>query len=98
MTCLEAHYKRIPTIVSSTAVGLRAQVLDGVTGILTTNPRDPQDVASSIRYALTHREVRSSIAFNGQACAVKNGLIFSQIDKWLSLLLEGLHSKINHSS
>ena len=87
LTALESMYKRCPVVASSTAVGLRSQIQDGHTGILITNPSDPRSVASALRFALTHREIKSTVAYNGQCRAVKSGLIYSQVGAWLSLLL-----------
>ena len=86
LTCLEAQFKRVCVIGTQTGVGLRSQIQDGVTGLLTQFPEDPVSVAHSLLFGLTNDSARVAMSFNSQSHAVSGGLIFSQVDKWLSLL------------
>lgn len=86
LTCLEAQFKRVCVIGTQTGVGLRSQIKDGVTGLLTQFPEDPVSVAHSLLFGLHNEAARVAMSFNAQSHAVSGGLIFSQVDKWLSLL------------
>ena len=70
------------------AVGLRAQIEDGVSGLLIHgDPRVAVNVAQSLAHVLSNDAVRDFLAINGQLRAVERGLMYRQGEEWLDLVL-----------
>ncbi len=88
LTAVEALYKRVAVVGTAQAVGLRAQIEDGVSGILTHgDPRVAVNVAQSLAHVLSNDAVRDRLAINGQLRAVEKGLMYRQGEEWLDLVL-----------
>lgn len=88
LTAVEALYKRVACVGTAQAVGLRAQIEDGVSGILTHgDPRVAVNVAQSLAHVLSNDAVRDFLAINGQLRAVERGLMYRQGEEWLDLVL-----------
>ena len=88
LTLTEAMFKRVPVIGTAQALGLRAQVSDGLTGLLTLgDPRQAKNVAASLAHMLSHAKSRHAMAVNGQARVVESGLMYRQAEQWIELLL-----------
>jgi len=86
LTLTEAMYKGVPCIGTEQAVGLKAQIVNGQTGILVSgNPSVPLNVSVAIARLLCDDALRARCSVNGQKSAVQNYLVYRQLEKWLEL-------------
>lgn len=77
----------------SGAAGLKFQVEDNRTGKINENPKDINQLASTMEFMLSNPKERDKWGFNGQLRVIKNFTLFSQIKAWLSVL-----SQLNQSA
>ena len=92
LTATEAMWKQRPVLVSG-AAGLKFQVEDNRTGKINENPKDINQLASTMEFMLSNPKERDKWGFNGQLRVIKNFTLFSQIKAWLSVL-----SQLNQSA
>ena len=78
LTVGEAMYKRAVVVGTRQALGLRAQIEDGVTGVLVEgDPTVGANVAAALHRALTQDGLRRCLAHNGQKAVVSAGLSYT---------------------
>jgi trehalose synthase len=85
LTAAEGMWKRVP-VLATNACGLRQQVRDGIDGLLTRDPEDPEEIAENLDYLLGHMHQRSLMRRNGQRRVHDEFLVFRQVRRWLRLL------------
>jgi trehalose synthase len=86
LTLTEAMYKGVPCIGTEQAVGLKAQIVNGQTGILVSgDPSIPLNVSVAIARLLCDDALRARCSVNGQKSAVQSYLVYRQLEKWLEL-------------
>jgi trehalose synthase len=85
LTATEAMWKGVP-FVGTHACGLRAQVRDGVDGILTKNPEDPVEISHNIDLLLRDPKRREVMGRAAQRRVLAHLLIFKQLSDWLEML------------
>ena len=85
LTATEAMWKRVP-VIGTPACGLRQQIRNGIDGILTHDPEDPDEVADKMDFCLRDPAKSDQMARTAQRHVYDRFLIFSQIRQWLQLL------------
>lgn len=85
LTATEALWKRVP-VLGTTAAGLRSQIRDGVDGLLTKNPDDPEEIADHLDALLANPHRREAMGSCGQRRVHDEFLVFSQVASWLRVL------------
>jgi len=85
LTATEAMWKGVP-IIGTRACGLRQQVRNGIDGILTQNPEDPDEIAKRLNDLLQDVHTRERMARNAQQRVHEEFLIFKQLCQWLRTL------------
>ena len=86
LTVTEPMWKRV-AVLGSPACGIRQQIRDDVDGRLHHDASDPAVIASALAYMLNHRARRDAWARQGQRRVHHDFLVFSQLGKWLRLLV-----------
>ncbi len=87
LTATEAMWKRVP-LMGTHACGIRAQVRDGIDGILTEDPEDPDEIADNLDRLLRDPMRRETMARSAQRRAHDDFLIFRQLRQWLEVLTD----------
>ena len=93
LTVAEAMWKRTP-IMGTGAVGIRNQVRDGLDGRLVSNPEDEDEIGTVLNEMLATPELREEWAYNGQRRVAEQFLVFTQVRKWLSVLIAGALNQV----
>ncbi|MGD9973822.1 MAG: glycosyltransferase [Desulfatirhabdiaceae bacterium] len=87
LTVTEAMWKRIP-VMGSSACGLRQQIRDRIDGCLTSNPRDPDEIADILDDMLSNPIQRDLYGRNAQRRVYDHFLVFTQVENWLRVLAD----------
>ena len=87
LTATEAMWKAIP-VMGTSACGLRHQIRDGVDGRLVNNPEDTEGIAAVLDEMLQRPQTLERWGRNAQLHVHNEFLIFSQLSRWLRLLVE----------
>jgi trehalose synthase len=87
LTVAEAAWKARP-ILGGAAAGIKAQVVDGVTGSLVDDPGNPEAVAYTLDAMLADGNKREVWGHNARDRVTREFLIFSEVQRWLQLLAE----------
>jgi trehalose synthase len=87
LTATEAMWKAVP-VMGTSACGLRQQIRDGVDGRLVNNPQDPDEIAVVLDEMLQHPQSLERWGRNAQLRVHNEFLIFSQLSRWLRLLVD----------
>lgn len=85
LTVTEAMWKRLP-VIGSSASGLQMQIRNGIDGLLTSNPRDPAEIARNLDALLADERMRDTMGSSGQRRVYDDSLVFNQVRAWLRLL------------
>ncbi len=85
LTVTEAMWKRVP-VLGTQACGLRSQIRDGVDGLLTHDPEDPEEIADKLTRMLSDRVRLEHMGRNGQRSVTDHSLVFKQVTHWLRLI------------
>lgn len=88
LTVAEAMWKRVPVLSNSRACGPRHQIRDGIDGRLVEDPTDADELARVMNEMLANHLQRDAWGRSGQRRAYDEFLIFTQVRKWLRLLVE----------
>ncbi len=86
LTATEAMWKKTPVLVSG-ADGLVHQVENNVTGKINDDPTDIVSLSESMDLMLNDPKERDKWAFNGQVRVIEHFTLFTQLRKWLELLV-----------
>ena len=87
LTATEAMWKRIPMLGTSVS-GICIQVRDGIDGVITRNPEDPEEIAEHLDHMLSDPVARDMWGRNGQRQVHHRFLVFTQVRKWLHRLVD----------
>ena len=87
LTVAEAMWKALP-VMGGAAAGIRAQVVDGVTGRLVDDPKNPETIANTLDAMFVDAKEREVWGRNGRDRVSREFLIFSEVRRWLQLLAE----------
>lgn len=87
LTATEAMWKGIPVLVSC-AHGLRQQVRDPLDGRTVRDAEDAAEIASRLDEMLADSDVLEAMGTSGQHRVHHDFLIFTQLEKWVKLLVE----------
>jgi trehalose synthase len=87
LTATEAMWKQVP-VLGTRACGIRQQIRDGVDGVLTADPQDPDEIAERLDGLLADVVGRDRMGRSGQKRVQQNFLVFVQLCNWLRLLAE----------
>ncbi len=93
LTVTEAMWKRRP-VMGTWAVGIRNQMRDGIDGRLVNDPRNPDEVASILNEMLASPALREEWGENGERRVAEHFLIFTQVLRWLRVLVSVTRSGI----
>jgi trehalose synthase len=85
LTATEAMWKRVP-VLGTKACGMRVQIRNGIDGILTDNPEDPQEIADHLNSMLSDPAARERWGRSAQKNVYERFLVFVQVAKWLRRL------------
>lgn len=89
LTVTEAMFKRVAVVGTEQAVGLRTQIVDGVSGLLIKGDAgDFRNVAEAVNTALGDKQLRERLAVNGQKRAFNKYLVYQQLELWLALVVK----------
>jgi trehalose synthase len=80
-------WKALP-VMGGAAAGIRAQVVDGVTGRLVDDPENPETIANTLDAMFVDAKEREVWERNGRDRVSREFLIFSEVRRWLQLLAE----------
>ncbi len=86
LTVTEAMWKR-RVVVGSRACGIRQQIREGIDGRLVSDPTDSDQIATILDEVLADPGHRDYLAAHAQRRVHEEFLIFSQIRKWLRVLV-----------
>ncbi|HEY8401025.1 MAG TPA: glycosyltransferase [Cytophagaceae bacterium] len=92
LTVTEAMWK-IKAVIGTATCGIHEQLRDGIDGLLIKDPKNIEEVAVKLHYALAYPKERDVWQYNAQKRVIEQFLIFTQIRKWLSVISE-INSKI----
>jgi trehalose synthase len=84
LTATEGMWKHLP-ILGSAACGIRQQVRDGIDGLITQAPGDPDEIASHMRDLLIDPLRRYRMGQSAQLRVYEKYLIFRQIARYAEL-------------
>ena len=87
LTVAEAAWKARP-VMGGAVAGIRAQVIDGITGRLVDDPGDPETVTNTLDAMLVDGNEREVWGRNARDRVTREFLIFSEVQRWLRLLAE----------
>jgi len=87
LTVAEAMWKALP-VMGGAAAGIRAQLLDGITGRLVDNPENAEAVADTLHAMLADDKAREVWGRNARDRVSREFLIFTELRHWLELLTE----------
>ncbi len=87
LTATEAMWKRVP-VLATRACGLRAQVRNGVDGLLTSDAEAPEEIADHLDALLSDPTRRDLMARSAERRATDHFLVFTQICRWLRVLAD----------
>lgn len=85
LTVTEAMWKGM-SVLGSTACGIRQQIRDGVDGVLTQDPTDPDEIAARLKELLVSPIDRYLMGRSAQRRSNDEFLVFRQISRYLQLL------------
>jgi trehalose synthase len=85
LTATEAMWKKIP-VLGASSHGLRLQIRDGIDGRLTMNPKDTQEIATTLDQMLAHPVSLERWGRSAQRRVYDHFLIFSQVKDWIKCL------------
>ncbi|MCL2723138.1 MAG: glycosyltransferase [Polyangiaceae bacterium] len=91
LTATEAMWKR-GTVLGTRAYGLCCQIRDGMDGLLTKNPEDPEEIANHLDMLLSDGARRELMGNAAQRRVHAESLVFSQVAAWLRLFTRCIHS------
>jgi trehalose synthase len=86
LTVTEAMWKRTPVLGSARACGIRAQVRDGVDGVLVADPGDPEEIAEAMHRMLADEDQLEAWGRSGALRVYNQFLIFAELRRWLEVL------------
>jgi trehalose synthase len=87
LTVAEAMWKALP-VMGGAAAGVKAQVVDGITGRLVDDPEDPDAVANTLYAMLADDNEREVWGRNARDRVSREFLILGEVRRWLQLLAE----------
>lgn len=87
LTVAEAMWKALP-VMGGAAAGIRAQVIDGITGRLVHHPENPEAIASTLDAMFMDDKEREVWGRNARDRVSREFLIFGEVRRWLQLLAE----------
>jgi trehalose synthase len=87
LTVAEAMWKARP-VLGGAAPGIKAQIVDGVTGRLVDDPESPEVVAEVLDDMLSNSKDRELWGRNGRRRVTHEFLIFNELQRWLELVVE----------
>lgn len=87
LTVTEAMWKR-RVVVGSQACGIRQQIREGIDGRLVESATDPETIAMVLDDVLSDPYHRDYLASHAQRRVHEEFLVFSQLRKWLRLLVD----------
>ncbi len=87
LTVTEPMWKRVP-VLGAPACGIRQQIRDGIDGRLHANASDPDVIATALVLMLNEPDERDAWGRQGQLRVHDEFLIFSQLRKWLRVLVK----------
>jgi trehalose synthase len=87
LTATEAMWKAV-AVLGSSACGLRQQIRNGVDGRLVDNPNDPEEIATLLDAMLRDPQTLERFGRNAQLRVHNEFLIFTQLSRWLRLLVK----------
>lgn len=90
LTVAEAMWKRVPVLSNTRACGPRQQVRDGLDGRMVADPTEPDELAHALDEMLASDRNRDVWGRRAQRRAYDEFLIFTQLRRWLRLLVEHL--------
>jgi trehalose synthase len=92
LTATEAMWKRI-AVMGTQAAGLRQQIRHGLDGWLVEDAEDPTDVARALDELLRDPRRRERLARNAQLRVHDNYLLFTQVRRWLELIVDAVGAR-----
>ncbi|MBW3671460.1 MAG: glycosyltransferase [Acidobacteria bacterium] len=90
LTVTEAMWKR-RVVVGSRACGIRQQIREGIDGRLVESPTDTDHIADVLDSVLADPYHRDYLASHAERRVHEEFLVFSQLRKWLRLLVQVVH-------
>lgn len=87
LTVAEAMWKALP-VMGSAAAGIRAQLVDGITGRLVDDAENPEAIANTLDAMFVDDKEREVWGRNARDRVSREFLIFSEVRRWLQLLAE----------
>ena len=87
LTVAEAMWKALP-VMGSAAAGIRAQVVDGITGRLADQAENAQAIATTLDAMLMDGREREVWGRNARDRVSREFLIFGEVRRWQQLLAE----------
>jgi trehalose synthase len=87
LTATEGMWKHVP-VMGSSAAGLRQQVRDGIDGQIVGDPCDSREIAETLREMLADERLREEWGRTAQRRVYENFLIFPQLRRWLTTMVE----------
>ena len=87
LTVAEAMWKALP-VMGGAAAGVKAQVVDGITGRLVDDPEDPYAIANTVDAMLADDNEREVWGRNARDRVSREFLILGEVRRWLQLLAE----------
>jgi trehalose synthase len=91
LTVTEAMWKH-SAVLGSSACGIRGQIRDGINGVITRDPEDPDEIAQNLWQMLSSPIWRYQMGRSAQLRVYEEFLIFKQISRYLELIIEALQS------
>lgn len=92
LTATEAMWKRV-AVMGTRAAGLRQQIRHGLDGCLVKNPEDPDEIAETLADLLCDQRRRESLARSGQQRVHDQFLVFTQVRRWLEVLVDVVRAR-----
>lgn len=87
LTVAEAMWKALP-VMGGAAAGIRAQVVDGVTGRLVDDPENIEAIADTLDAMFMDDKEREVWGRNARDRVSREFLIFGEVRRWLQLLAD----------
>ncbi|MBN1653119.1 MAG: glycosyltransferase [Deltaproteobacteria bacterium] len=89
LTVTEAMWKHL-AVLGSSACGIRNQIRDGIDGLITNDPEDPDEIANNLWQMLGSPIWRYQMGRSAQMRVYEDFLIFKQVSRYLKLALSAL--------
>jgi trehalose synthase len=91
LTVTEAMWKHI-AVLGSSACGIRSQIRDGIDGVITHDPEDPDEIEQNLWQMLASPIWRYQMGRSAQLRVFEEFLIFKQISRYLEVIIGALGS------